>query len=292
MKIDFHVHITPPEIINNWEKYAEKEPYFSLLSNSPQNKFSCAEDVIAALDESNFERAVVFGFAFKDQGLCGFVNDYVIEKARRFPDKLTGFISVSPGAKNMRNEIERCYTAGLRGIGELFPEEQGFNIDNEKETRALTGVCVDLGIPLILHVNEPVGHDYAGKNNIPLKKIERFVSNSKNLNVILAHFGGGLLFYETMKEIKEKLLNVYYDTAAAPFLYDSRIYKVVKALGITEKILFGSDFPLLHQSRYTDAIENSGLSGEEKQLVFGANAWRLLNRDNRGGENDKVRSNS
>jgi len=64
MKIDFHVHVTPPEIIKKWKKYAKKEKYFSLLSENPNNKYACAEDIIAALDESGFDRAVVFGFAF------------------------------------------------------------------------------------------------------------------------------------------------------------------------------------------------------------------------------------
>jgi predicted TIM-barrel fold metal-dependent hydrolase len=276
MKIDFHVHVTPPEIIKGWQKYAKKEKYFSLLSKNPRNKYACAEDIIAALDESRFDRAVIFGFAFRDQGLCRIVNDYVIEKVKQFPEKLTGFISVSPNAKGAEKEIDRCFAAGLRGIGELYPDGQGFNIDDEKETRTLTGACIERNIPLILHVNEPVGHDYAGKNNIPLKKIEQFVINSQNMKIILAHFGGGILFYETMKEIKEKFRNVYYDTAAALFLYDSRIYGAVKALGLCEKILFGSDFPLLPLSRYLPALEESGLSTKEKQLILGANAEKLL----------------
>ena len=216
-----------------------------MLSKNPHNKYASAEDIVVALDKENFDRAVVFGFAFKDQGLCRLVNDYVIEKVRQFPEKLTGFISVSPNAKGAEKETDRCFAAGLRGIGELYPDGQGFNIDIERETRAIAGVCIERDIPLILHTNEPVGHDYIGKNNIPLKKIEQFVNNNQKLNIVLAHFGGGLLFYETMKEIKEKFRNVYYDTAAMPFLYDLRIYQAVKALGLCEKILFGSDLPPL-----------------------------------------------
>jgi predicted TIM-barrel fold metal-dependent hydrolase len=276
MKIDFHVHATPPEIIKNWQKYAKKEKYFSLLSKNPHNKYACAEDIVAALDESGFDRAVVFGFAFKDQGLCRLVNDYVIEKTGHHSGRLTGFISVSPNAKGAEKEIDRCFAAGLRGIGELYPDGQGFNIDNEKETRAVTGACMERSIPLILHVNEPVGHEYIGKNNIPLKKIEQFVNNSQKLKIILAHFGGGIFFYETMKEIKEKFRNVYYDTAAVPFLYDSRVYRAAKAIGLCEKILFGSDFPLLPPSRYLSALEESGLCPEEQQLILGGNARKLL----------------
>jgi predicted TIM-barrel fold metal-dependent hydrolase len=278
MKIDCHVHITPPDIIANWEKYAEREPYFAMLCGSRNNKFATAEDVIAALEaeDSLFERAVVFGFAFKDSGLCRYVNDYVIEKAAHHPGRLTGFISVSPNEKGTEREIERCFAAGLQGIGELYPDGQGFNISNENETRALTGACIERNIPLILHVNEPVGHDYAGKNNIPLKKIEQFVNNNRNLKIILAHWGGGLIFYETMSEIREKFKNVYYDTAAAPFLYDERIYSIAKTMGLCEKILFGSDFPLLKHSRYIAALEKSGLSDEDKRLILGENAKNLL----------------
>jgi len=276
MKIDFHVHVTPPEITANLQKYSKKEKYFSLLSKNPHNKYACSNDVIAALDESGFDRAVVFGFAFKDQGLCRLVNDYVIEETKRFPGRLTGFISVSPNAKGAEKEIDRCFTAGLAGVGELYPDGQGFNIDNEKETRAVAGACIERGIPLILHVNEPVGHYYIGKNDIPLKKVERFVGNNRNLKIILAHWGGGIFFYETMKEIKEKFRNVYYDTAASPFLYDSRVYRAAQALNLCEKILLGSDFPLLPPSRYLPALEESGLSLEEKQLILGENAKKLL----------------
>ena len=277
MKIDFHVHITPPEIIKDWKKYAKKDKYFSMLAKNPHNKYACAGDIVCALGESGFDKAVVFGFAFKDQGLCRFVNDYVIEKVKQYPGKLTGFISVSPNEKGVEKEIERCFTAGLKGVGELYPDGQGFDIDNKKETCAVTGACIERNIPLILHVNEPVGHDYIGKNKISLKKIEKFVNNSQNLKIVLAHFGGGIIFYETMKEIKESFRSVYYDTAAAPFLYDSRIYDAVKALGLCEKILFGSDFPLLPPSRYMPCIEKSALSTEEKRLIHGANAEKLLN---------------
>jgi len=147
---------------------------------------------------------------------------------------------------------------------------------NEKETAEITGVCRELDIPVLLHANEPVGHLYPGKTDVTLKQLEAFVTNNPALKIILAHWGGGLFFYETMGEIKEKFKNVYYDTAASPFLYDERIYGIAKTMGLCEKILFGSDFPLLQHSRYIAAIEKSGFSIEEKQLILGENAKNLL----------------
>ncbi|MDR0494501.1 MAG: amidohydrolase [Treponema sp.] len=274
MLIDFHVHVTPPEISAHWQKYAEREPYFALLARNPHNSYASAEEVIAALDDSKFDRAVVFGFAFKDQGLCRLVNDYVIEKAREFPERLTGFMAVSPRAAGMEQEIDRCHRAGLRGVGEIYPDGQGLEIDDAQKTRAFAGACIERNIPIIVHANEPVGHSYAGKNTIGLQKIERFIENSQDLNIILAHWGGGLLFYESMPELRKKFRAVYYDTAATPFLYDASVYQAALALGLEEKIIFGSDFPLLPPSRYSAQIDS--LPPKAKELILGKNALNIM----------------
>lgn len=276
IKIDFHVHITQPEISANWRRYAEKEPYFSALSHSPINKFASAPEVINALEASGFDKAVVFGFAFRDTGLCRYVNDYVIESIKQYPEKFIGFMAVPPGGKECEQEILRCYAAGLRGIGELFPEGQGFNIDDARQTAALAAVCAELRLPVLIHANEPVGHEYPGKTKTSLRSIEQFIANNASLEIVLAHWGGGLLFYESMPEMRKKCLNVYYDTAASPLLYDSRVFSAARGLGLTEKILFGSDYPLLPHSRYTEILANSGLTPPEQELILGGNARRLL----------------
>jgi predicted TIM-barrel fold metal-dependent hydrolase len=272
-KVDFHVHVTPPEIGANWQKYAENEPHFAVLCQSPRNKFACAEDVIAELDRSKFDKAVVFGFGFKDPGLCRTVNDYVIEKTRQFKDKFIGFMAVSPNAAGIEKEIDRCYSAGLKGVGEIFPGSQ-FNIDNEKETRALAAACVERNLPLIVHVNEPVGHSYPGKIDMALRQSECFIEKNPNLRIVLADWGGGLLFYEAMPELREKFRNVYYDTAATPFLYGPEIYRAALAIGLGEKIIFGSDFPLLPVSRYLPPIE--ALTPQERDGILGGNARCVL----------------
>jgi len=205
------------------------------------------------------------------------VNDYVIESVKQYPRRLSGFAVVNPaGGKEAAKEVERCQSAGLKGVGELFPSGQGFDLEDKDETSSLCGVCKELDITLLLHATEPVGHMYPGKTDIPLRRIETFVINNPSLKIVLAHWGGGIFLYETMPEIKQAFRNVYYDTAATPFLYDERIYRAAKALGICEKIIFGSDFPILAPSRYLPAIEKSGLSPEDKQMILGGNVRKYL----------------
>jgi predicted TIM-barrel fold metal-dependent hydrolase len=276
-KIDFHVHVTPPEIIKNIEKYTAKEDYFALLSSNPKNKFATAEEVIAELDCASFDRAVIFGFAFKDMGLCRMVNDYVIEKVKRYPDRLTGFIAVPPAHKDAVKEIERASAAGLRGAGELFPTGQQFSIEDEGVMRNFSGVCAERSLPVLIHANEPVGHYYPGKTNTTLRQLELFVEHNPSLDIILAHWGGGLFFFEMMAELRAKCKRVYYDCAASPFLYSEQVYNTACNLGLQKRILFGSDYPLIPPARYIEEIERSGISEDDKRALLGGNAEALLN---------------
>jgi predicted TIM-barrel fold metal-dependent hydrolase len=275
-RIDFHVHVTPPEISIAAEKIAEREPYFGLLAASPKNKFASAEEVIAELDRAGFDRAVIFGFAFKDLGRCREVNDYVIAKVREFPQRFCGFAVVPPNQRGAVAEIERCHDAGLCGLGELFPAGQDIRIDDAAATARFAACCTERNLPVLLHANEPVGHYYPGKTDTTLRALELFVEHHPRLPIVLAHWGGGLLFYELMKELRGKFAHVYYDTAASPFLYAEGIYKTAAALGMQRKILFGSDFPLIPLSRYAAEIDRSGITEDEKALLYGGNAAALL----------------
>ena len=70
--------------------------------------------------------------------------------------------------------------------------------------------------------------------------------------------------------------NVYFDTAASPFLYQPQIYTLVSQLVGADKILFGSDYPLLPQTRLLQEINSAALTEEEKSLITGENARKLL----------------
>lgn len=276
MKIDFHVHVTPKDIIKDWRKIGEKEEYFKLLSESPVNKFATSGEVVEELEKSNFDKAVIFGFGFKDMGLCRYVNDYVIDSRKKYADKLIGFISLNPNDKNIENEIDRCMDQGLVGIGELFPYGQSFDISNKKEMNNFANLLIERDLPIIIHTNEPVGHYYAGKTNTTPKEACEFASNFPELKIIFAHWGGGLLFYELMPEIKKQNKNVYYDTAANPFLYNKKIYEVVKDIGIIDKILFASDYPLIPIETYIKELEESNLNKNEIDKIIGLNGKKLL----------------
>jgi hypothetical protein len=138
-------------------------------------------------------------------------------------------------------------------------------------------VCRDRGRPVLIHTNEPVGHDYPGKTPNTLAQIYRLVERFQANTLVLAHWGGGLFFYNLLKrEVKDRLKNVYFDTAASPFLYDPAIYRMAIELVGVEKILFGSDYPLIEPQRYFKELDSLQLPIEQRAQICGLNAERLL----------------
>jgi len=122
-----------------------------------------------------------------------------------------------------------------------------------------------------------VGHLYPGKTPNTLKQIYTLVTRFSENKIVLAHWGGGIFFFNLLKkEVKERLKNVYFDTAASPFLYHPEIYRYAVEIAGLDKILFGSDFPLLKPARYFTEFENAGLTRAQIDAISGLNAVKLL----------------
>ena len=274
--IDFHVHVYPPEIINNAEVIAKFEPYFNALIHNKVHKWATVDDILPAMERNKIKHSVIFGFAFRDFGLCRLCNNYVIEAVKTHHDKLSGFCVVPPLAKEAENEILRCTEQGLIGVGELFPEGQDFDITDTRETYRLAGIVNEAKLFLLLHTAEPVGHYYVGKGNIGPKEAAAFCEHHQEIKTIFAHLGGGLWLYELMPEMKKILRNAYYDLAALPWLYKPEILCAIKAAGLIDKFLFGSDFPIIDFPRYEKIFTASGLDRTDIETLTNKNSLRIL----------------
>jgi predicted TIM-barrel fold metal-dependent hydrolase len=257
MIIDFHTHIVPPQVKENRLKYAQRDRSFAAIYSDPKAKLATADALIASMDKNRIDKSVVLSYAWATRELSVEVNDYILESVARYPKRLIGFCFAPPttGDGSLR-EIEKCLESGARGFGEIRPDF------------ILAKHCIDVLKPiaelvmkhnaiLLTHSSEPVGHQYPGK-------------------IVGAHWGGGLPFYALMPEVKAALKNVYFDTAASPLLYSPDIYRRVIELVGEDKILFGTDYPLLKAGRYFKEIDSLRLPPATSKEILGGNAARLL----------------
>ncbi len=276
MIIDFHTHIFPPEIIESRSKYIQDQEWFSRLYGDRNARMASAEGLVEEMDRCGVDRAVACGFAWDDFELYKETNDYIADAVSRYPDRLVGFANVPPLHPQAPVEIERCARLGLSGIGELKPMGQGFDLDDAESLRPVAEAAIRLGLPLLVHLSEPVGRQYPGKGMTSPRKGYNFACSYPELILVYAHWGGGLLFYELMPDVREALRNVYYDCSANPYLYDREIYPLAMRMPLREKVLFASDFPLLALDACLSEVRESGLPDEDYNALMGGNAERLL----------------
>ena len=277
MIVDFHAHIFPPEVCRRREEYLRRDPTFRELYSDPKASLATADDLLASMDEAGIGKSVIVNFVWQDSALCRLANDYVLESAAASGGRLLPFCIVQPAAGDeARAEVERCARAGALGLGELRPDNQGFDLAASPEADLLIWAAKAYNLALLFHVSEPVGHEYPGKGGLALGSLYRFIEKAPGVTVIAAHWGGGLPFYGLMPRVKKALATTYFDTAATRLLYSPGVYRhVISILGV-ERILFGSDFPFLSQRRCLRETKRVDLDEEEKRLILGGNALRLL----------------
>ena len=115
----------------------------------------------------------------------------------------------------------------------------------------------------------------SGKGKSSPKELFDFIELFPDNIIILAHWGGGLLFYELMKEVKKISENVFYDTATTSFLYEPKIFKIANELVGSKKIIFGTDYPLVSPQRILNEMKE--LTQEDIKNITYKNVTSIFN---------------
>lgn len=277
MIIDAHTHLFPPTVAKERELFFDDHSFKLLYSDT---KSTIADFTVTTeyCKHSHIDQIVALSFPWNSIHRCTIHNEYLLKLANR---RITPFASVpSKPTKEITSLIREITCNGFIGVGELAFYTSDFDDALWSYINTIFSLCEEEGLIVSLHINDPVGHNYCGKYSTPFEKLYNAIVAHPHLTVILAHFGGGILFYELMPEVKEKFGNILYDTAAAPYLYSPEIYRRAIDIVGSKKIVFGTDFPLLQETRYLEAIESnhkqSALTVEEQNDILYANCANLL----------------
>ncbi len=288
--IDCHTHCYPTEITADpraWAAAHDELHWADLvapLDRPSIQDWATPDKMLAAMDAANIEQAVLLGWYWENEATCRWHTQEIGKWVAQAPDRFIGFASVLP-SENTLSQLEVAADLGLRGVGELHFGVQQFSAQSDG-WQTLASWCVEHDWPVNLHVTEAAGHDHPGSVPTPLNEFVRMAQSAPKLKLILAHFGGGLPFFEQNPRLRKVLKNVVYDCAASPLLYDIDSFQRVIDLVGSEKLLFGSDYPLrlyprtqqqADFQRFIEQIQNdSRLSEQELKALFSDNAKRVL----------------
>jgi uncharacterized protein len=292
--VDSHIHFYPEEVSADPVKWGteHREPWWIDCVAPPGRRsiqgWASAATLLRDMDRAGIEKCVLLGWYWEKQETCDLQNAWFNGLIKAHPDRLLAFATVQPRAEQAAlNSLQRALDAGFCGVGELFPQAQEFAYDNPHFLRILQ-IATDRGTPVNLHVTDALVPTKAAIRATPLENFIRLAKDFPALKLILAHWGGGLPFHELNPRLREILRNVSYDCAASPLLYDKRVFRQVIDLVGADRVLYGSDYPLLlypgeqrepEFKRFLNDVVTAGLTVEEQEKVLGKNLLRLVGRE-------------
>ncbi len=278
MIIDALTHILPPYFSANRDEAIRRDVTFRELFSNPKAKISHHDELLREMDDAEVDKSVIAGFGWTDPELAMMSNDFNLECALKHGERLIPVCSVNPlwEGDAAATEAERCLDAGAVAIGELHADTQGWVNPPYDALEPLAEVAKRRNAPIIVHASEPVGHAYAGKGSMTPDRLIKLVRRFPENRFIFPHFGGGLPFFEQMPEVKRDLMNVVYDTAAAPFLYESDAYQTVARSAGSNKLMFASDYPVVGQKRSLAHFRAATLDEQSSDAILHLNAMRVF----------------
>jgi predicted TIM-barrel fold metal-dependent hydrolase len=287
--VDAHVHVYPAEVAADPEGWgaAHGEPAWTVCVAPGRRRsiqgWADPDALIADMDRAGVEACVMLGWYWERQETCDLQNGWYADWIQRHPGRLLGFATVQPSAgQRSIDALERALDAGLCGVGELLPRPAGgFLVD--PWWRRVFETAAGRNVPVTVHATDPEAGPAAGPGT-PLEDYVRLAREFPRTTFIVAHWGGGLAFRDR-PEGEAIPRNMYFDTAASPLLYDAGVFR--KAVGNVgaDRIIYGSDYPLILYprasrevgfGRFLDEIAGAGLTREESSGILGANIRRVV----------------
>lgn len=272
--IDAHTHLFAPAQRDQRAALCQRDATFAELYAAPAARLASGPDLFSEMAAAGLEGAVAAGFAFAAEQDLRDQAGHLLAVARQSPAVIP-LPGVNPALGGWRAYAEEMLAGGARGFGELRPHNQGWD-PLGPASHELCDLAAGHGAVLLWHVSEPVGHAYPGKHGgISPVELCLLAQAHPATRMVAAHLGGGLSFFVQMPEIRRALASVWFDTAAASLLYDDgSIARLVDLVGV-ERVLFGSDYPLLSPGRQLERIR-ALLASNLAEAVCGGTAANLF----------------
>ncbi|HET8841270.1 MAG TPA: amidohydrolase family protein [Ktedonobacteraceae bacterium] len=277
--IDVHVHANVSERVPDdplWKAIQEASGrYFK--EEGPQPKIPEIVDYYRAHKMA----CVLFTVDLESTtGLTRLPNEEILDAAMANPDVLIPFASIDPakGKMGIREARRLIAETGVRGF-KFHPTLQEF-YPNDRSVYPLYEVIAEAGLPAIFHTGHSgIGSGMRGGGGIRLKYsnpmfLDDVAVDFPDMPIIMAH--PSFPWQDEALSVCLHKPQVYIDLSGwSPKYFPPQLIQYANTL-LKEKMLFGSDYPLLTPERWLADFERIGIRSEVRPLILKENAIKLL----------------
>jgi predicted TIM-barrel fold metal-dependent hydrolase len=276
--IDVHVHVQADqhghlalddELNAAAAKYFKGDPYDPTVPD------------IAADYRAKKIAAVIFTVdAEAATGQATLSNEEIAELAAQHPDVLIPFGSIDParGVAGIRAARRLVQEHGVRGF-KFHASLQDF-LPNDPKVYPLYEELQSLGVPALFHTGQTgIGAGLPGGRGIKLRYsdpmlLDDVAADFPGLTIIMAH--PSVPWQDAAISVATHKANVFIDLSGwSPKYFPPQLVRAANTL-LKEKVLFGSDYPLLRPERWIRDFEALDIRDEVRPLITKDNAARAL----------------
>src|SRR5919202_7111102 len=259
------------------------------LREASARYFHSGEGLPTAADVAAYYRergmaAVVFTVDYESvSGRPPVSNEEIAAAAAANPDVLIPFASIDPargraGAREVRRLVDEH---GVRGF-KFHPNLQAF-FPNDRAAYPIYEAIAEAGVPALFHTGHSgIGAGLPGGGGIRLKYsnpmyVDDVAVDFPDLKIVLAH--PSFPWQDEAISIALHKEQVYIDLSGwSPKYFPEQLVRYANTL-LRERVLFGSDYPMITPERWLGDFEQADFRDEVRPLILKENAIKLLGLD-------------
>ncbi len=273
--VDVHVHAMT----------VEKKQDGSTFGQSASKYFGAdmtdkGSEVLGSYYRERKMAAVIFSVDESLSGAPFLGNDKVVEIAAASPDVLIPFASINPHrGKEGVEEAKRLVDGGAICGFKFHPPLQEF-FANDRMAYPLYEVIAESGLPALFHTGHSgIGTRVRGGGGVRQKYgnpiyLDDIAVDFPDMPMILAH--PSFPWQDEAISVCLHKPQVYIDLSGwSPKYFSPLLIQYANTL-LKDKMLFGSDFPVITPDRWLKDFESIGIKDEVRPMILKENAVRLF----------------
>lgn len=260
MILDFHTHIFPDTVAARAIAALEEQGGVRAVSDGT------VSGLLRSMDEAGVDRSVILPVSTREHQVSS-INRWVTGLRG---ERLIPFGTLFPGMAGVREEAARLADYGIRGV-KLHPDYQSMDLDDPR-MEPLLETCLDHGFTVLLHAGRFIPTYPPGRTTPEM--IVEMLRRFPGIRMIVAHMGS----LEMWDEVERSLAGseVLFDTALCfRRMPEHKFRSILRRHGV-QRVLFGTDYPWLGQHDALEILDRWDLAPEERLLIRGENALRVL----------------
>ncbi|SEQ97854.1 hypothetical protein SAMN03080615_03462 [Amphritea atlantica] len=280
--IDFHTHAEEPCTCARDDGYYEFQQDFAKYFKNPagHNMLPTIEETAAYYRDRKIACVLFPVDAERETGFRRYENEEVAQLAADNSDIIIPFASIDPakgrlGAREARRLVRDF---GVRGF-KFHPTMQGF-YPNDRSAYVLYEAIAEEGAISLFHTGQTgVGAGSRGGMNMRLKYsnpmyLDDVAADFPDMPIVMAH--PSFPWQEEALSVATHKPNVYIDMSGwSPKYFPKILIQYANSI-LKDKMLFGSDWPVITPDRWLKDFDTIGIKDEVKPKILKENAVRLL----------------